>query len=253
LPKYYLDTSAHMERVGGKTEIRDRLKAMLGREMHATSSQVLREWNRIVFVACTKLLKVLPTAKDRMDVVNAMKQGYGREAARNWQVTEWIMGPDEDFRLIEKRADDYARVRARAYFRAATPTVRDGTDCAVAARVPYEVGRELRYKHTCEKDHEICRQPEFLSENLAKAKAAATALLGARRKGDRKMGEKALRALDALSNNGSKGKACWAGNGIGGDICIALECAPDETLLAVDESFDYLCPALELEHEKIRH
>jgi hypothetical protein len=241
-----------MERIGGKREIRDRLKVMLGRGGHATSSQVQREFNRIVLTACTKLLKALPVAQDRMDVVNWMKQGYGREAARNWQITEMIMAEDVDFRAVEKRAADYARVRARAEFRAITPTVRDGTECAIAVRVPLEKHGALEYGSTCQKDAEICRQPEFLQENLDKVTAAAAALLNSKRKPDREMGKKALANLEKISANGTKGKACYASNGLGGDISIALECEPDETLLATDESFDLLCPALGLKHERIQ-
>jgi hypothetical protein len=239
-----------MERIGGKRETRDRLKGLLKGGGHSTSTQVVREWNRIVLGACTKLLKILPTASDRMDVVQYMKSGYGREAARNWQITEWLMGPDTDFRLVEKRVADYARVRARAEFRVGISTVRDGTECAIAARSPYHRGDELRYEATCQKTHNICKQPTFLLKNIDRAKAAATALAGSGRKGDREMGKKALAALEKLPGNATKGRACHSANGIGGDICIALECADNETLLATDGSFETLCPALGLAHEK---
>jgi hypothetical protein len=240
-----------MERIGGKRQTRDRLKAMLKAGEHATSSQVMREWNRIVFGACTELRKVLPGATDRMDVVNHMRKGYGRAAARNWQVTEWIMGSDTDLALVEKRVADYQRVRARAQFRANVGTVRDGTSCAVACRVPYRRGRQWRYEPMCKKTDDICDQPTFLEAELDRARAAASALEGSARKADRKMGQNATKALQGLSANGTKGKACHASNGLGGDICIALECASDEILLTTDESFDLICPAIGRQHEKL--
>ncbi len=103
----------------------------------------------------------------------------------------------------------------------------------------------------CTKAEEICRQPEFLSQEVERARAAATALDGSEREGDRTMGQKANKALADISKNATKGEACHGANGIGGDICIALECGPDETLLTTDESFDHICPAIGVGHERI--
>jgi hypothetical protein len=247
--RYYLDTSIQVERNGGLKRQQANERLSLG--SHATSTQVEREWNRFVFEASTALRNALAKSENRGDVVSHMRQGWGRKPSRNWQVAEWVMGTEADLRVVEKRLDDFLRVRARAMFRAKIDLVRDGTDCGVVSRRPYRKSSDWRYDAMCTKAEEICRQPEFLSQEIERARAAATALEGSEREGDRTMGQRANTALADISKNATKGKACHGANGIGGDICIALECGPDETLLTTDESFDHICPAIGVGHERI--
>jgi len=65
------------------------------------------------------------------------------------------------------------------------------------------------------------------------------------------MGKKAREALESSDPLATKGKACHAANGLGGDICIALECGADETLLTTDASFDVICPAIGISHKRL--
>ncbi len=65
------------------------------------------------------------------------------------------------------------------------------------------------------------------------------------------MGTNASEILDRMPTADSKGKACWGAAGLGGDICIALECAPEETLLTTDASFDLICPAVGINHHRV--
>jgi hypothetical protein len=64
------------------------------------------------------------------------------------------------------------------------------------------------------------------------------------------MGKKATDILERMPTNDSKGKNCWGAGGLGGDISIALECAADETLVATDASFDLICPAIGIAHQR---
>ncbi|MHB1538695.1 MAG: hypothetical protein ACYCUM_13685 [Solirubrobacteraceae bacterium] len=71
--------------------------------------------------------------------------------------------------------------------------------------------------------------------------AAAQALENSPRAQDKRVGRQASAILTRMPTNDSKGKACWGAAGLGGDIFIALECDPDETLLATDASFRGEC------------
>jgi hypothetical protein len=247
-----LDTSAHFERNGGSSANRSRLKALLRGGGHATSTQAEREWNRIVYTVCVTLRNALPISTDWTDVVRRLSMGYGRTAARAMQVTHWITGSDTtDFRIVATRLDHFQRIRARVLFKAGIGTVRDGTNCDVARRRPHYHAGQWHYKPQCKKTDDICDQPTFLAARREQAEKAARALLASERKADRKMGENALAALQGGRPEATKGKACHADKGIGGDIAIALECEEDEVLLTTDESFDLICPALGLKHLRL--
>jgi hypothetical protein len=168
------------------------------------------------------------------------------------QVTHWITGSDTtDFGVAAKRLEDFQRIRARVLFKAGIGLVRDGTNCDVARRRPHFNAGKWQYKPQCKKTDDICDQPAFLAARRERAEKAARALLNSRRKADRKMGENALAALQKDRSEATKGKACHGDRGIGGDIAIALECDEGETLLATDESFDLICPALGLNHVRL--
>jgi hypothetical protein len=198
------------------------------------------------------LRNALATSTDWTDVVRKLSLGYGRAAARAMQVTHWITGSDTtDFRIVAKRLDDFQRIRARAMFKSGIGTVRDGTNCDVARRRPRLRAGTWRYKPQCKKTDDICDQPAFLAARKERAERAAKALLASERKADRGMGENALTALRGGRPEATKGKACHADKGIGGDIAIALECEEEEVLLTTDESFDLICPALGLTHIRL--
>jgi hypothetical protein len=241
-----------MERRGGLAATRSQLKTMLRGERHATSTQVEREWNRIVIGTCVALRNALASAEDWTDVVKIMTKGFGRTASRHWQVTHWIAGPDTaNLAVVQKRLDDFERIRARVYFHEGLDTIRDGTECGIVERRPYRKGAQWHYDDMCKKTDTICRQPEFLADNIDRARAAAEALEGSLRTGDADMGRNAAKALADKAAGATKGKACHGAGGLGGDICIALECGSDEILLTTDASFDLICPALDIQHERV--
>lgn len=250
--RYYLDTSAQIERYCGPSETRRTLKALLATAGFATSTQVEREWNRIVYGTCVAMRRALQGAEDYTDIVRSLSKTFGRGPARHWQISNVITeGETADLDLVSARLEDFQRIRSRAMWRSGRRELRDGTKCGVARHRPRLEGGRWQYRGTCRKIENICDQPAFLAANGERARQAATALLTAERPNDVKMGKKALEALDRESPEATKGAACHGSSGIGGDICIALECAEDEILLTTDASFDLICPALGLKHERL--
>ncbi len=248
---YYFDTSAQLDRHCGEARIRRTLKKLATDAGGvSTSSQVEREWNRIVLGALAALSKALWTAEDYTDVVRALSKAYGRKASQRWQVLNVVTeNKTADLDEVAARLEDYRRIRARAMWRTGLREVRDGTKCEVARRRLEHDGGRWAYRDTCRKIEEICEQPSFLEANRDRAEAAAEALLKSEREGDQKMGKKALNALADEDRRSTKGAACHGGGGIGGDICIALECDEQEVLVSTDASFDLICPALGLKNQ----
>jgi hypothetical protein len=256
--RYYLDTSAVVARAGGRTDLRQALEQKTRGGGHATSTQVLREWNRIVWAGTAALRNALATAHDWTDVVADLRKGFGGTASRNWQVQHWITNSETtNLHAVEKRAEDFQRVRARMIFKAGIGSIRDATDCSVARRAVERTGnrnKPFSFQPTCKKHETLCIQPEFLRQEIQRAKAAATALEGSDDKEHRRMGKnsnKALEELERENDEGSKGRACHGKNQIGGDVLIALECAEDEVLLTTDASFTHICPAIGRTYERL--
>ena len=181
-----------------------------------------------------------------------MNIGWGREPQRNWMITEWLMGEDSDLRIVEMRARRFLRVDAEVAFEEGIATIRDGMECPIARRAATQDTKSGAWAHDkrCRKTEDICSQHAFIEEQLDRAQAAAQALVGSPRTQDKKMGQQASKVLARMPTNDSKGKACWGPGGLGGDICIALERGPDETLVATDASFDLICPAIHIEHRR---
>lgn len=255
-PRYYLDTSAVFAREGGRSEVRDRVKLKLLGRKHATSTQVQREWNRITLVATVAVLKAVSSAKDWTDVIADLRKGFGGTPSRNWMVAHWITGSDTtDLDVVRCRAEDFRRSRHRVLLRAGIDTIRNGTDCGVAKRLP-DKGKDGQwlYKPTCRKGDSICSQPEFLETQLDRAMAACEALETSDDREHQRMGINSRRSIEKLkggNREASKGEACHAKNQIGGDISIALECGEGETLLTTDASFEFICPALDRKFERL--
>jgi hypothetical protein len=163
-----------------------------------------------------------------------------------------ISKPDtEDLEVIAMRAEDFRRVRAQVLFHDGVDTIRDGTRCEVARRRPESQDGAWSYRATCTKQEKICVQPQLLAGDIDRALAAAHALEGSSREPDKKMGKKARFALEDQREDSTRGKTCHDLNGIGGDICIALECGEDEILLTTDKSFDLICPAIGRQHQRV--
>jgi hypothetical protein len=250
-PTYFLDTSAQIGRRSGRSQ--QQLKTLLADGGHSTSCLVLREWNRIVYGAVTKLRNALACHNDWRAVVDELTNEWGeRGVSHNWMVLAWLEGRDGANRaLIEMRIERFERSQLDEMFHEGISLVRDQTCCGVAQRTPSFSGGRWKYNPMCKKTDDICCQPAFFEAQEERAEAAAAALTTSTREKDEAMGKRAHGTLADTRANATKGKNCHDGNGLGGDLGIALECAEDEILLATDYSFDLICPAIGITHERI--
>jgi hypothetical protein len=249
--RYYLDTTAHLERHCGSAEVRREAAKLLDGERHATSTHVYREWKRIVDGAATDILNALRTSSEMRDVYARLAQGRGRSPGQRLRVLAMLAGGELTTDTLGIRARTFLRSQSRALFEASVDDVRNGSDCGLAKELPRLRSGQWELKTTCKKTECECRQPDFLSDQSPRGERAARALddPGAREP-DRKMGRTADKILRSGRPLDRKGKNCWGGT-LGGDISIALECGSDEVLLSTDESFNFICRALGLQQHRL--
>lgn len=246
--RYYLDTTAHLERWAGEPAVRAELSRLLSDRQHATSTHVNREWKRIVDGGCATILNTLRDAGGDLQILSArLRSGFGRTPAQSALVLDLVTKGQPVDTTVDIRARQFLRVLSRKMFETQIDEVRDSSECGLARN---EVFRDRTGKHVlvdrCKKTDAICRQDQFLEERRPDADKAAAALAGAaRRPADKNMGK--LMASMIAKPPDRKGKNCYAHTG---DISIALECSSDEVLLTSDQSFDTICPALRRRHHR---
>ncbi len=251
MPRFFLDTSAHIERNWGRADARDRLSGLLSNDRHATSTHVQREWKGIVEASTVAILNEVREARDRPDLVARLKRGFGRTPVHRWMVFEAIVGSASDLGEIELRAQTFLRSRSIALFMAGLDEVRDGSECQLAREQAKQTRRgDWELKTQCRKHECQCRQEHFLAAQANRVGLAATALTQSSRSDDRKMGRAAQQNMASGDPLDRKGKKCWGKGGLGGDISIALECRSDETVLTSDSSFDLIAPAVGVQHHR---
>ena len=257
MTRYYLDTTAHIERHAGdeqrRTEIESRLAEGTG---HTTSTHVQREWRSIVEGATVDVLNLLQDSNATLSTVFAgLSQGYGRSQGQRLRVLAMLAGQNVsiDPSMLQLRAQTFLRSTAEELFRAGLGEIRDGSECGLARR---EVSIDNKGRRSldmqCRKAECVCRQPEFLEDNRPGIDQVASDLQnasGSQNDSLRRLGGKVREAMDADPGDDRKGSLCW--RYVGGDPSIALECAADEVLLTTDRSFDFICPALGIRHERI--
>jgi hypothetical protein len=249
LPRYYLDTTAHVERWAGEKPVQEGTRELLGNDTHATSTHAEREWKRLMDQSAGDILNAAREGPlELSDVLARLSQGRGREGNSRLRVLSLLnrgessLGPD-----LPIRARTFLRYKSRLMFRQQIDTVRDATECGLARNeTTQQANGRYVLVHRCKKTDKICRQDQFLGEKVAELRAAGTALMTSGRDADRKMGDRALTA--AANPNERKGVICY---GHLGDVVIALECAADETILTSDASFGLIGPALARSVEKI--
>lgn len=244
MTRYYLDTSAHIERWAGERALKEQVASLLSDHAHATSTHVLREWKRIVEGGAADILNAYDEGdRDLPSLLARLSQGYGRSPGQALRVLSMLVAGEKVDGAVSSRARLYMRTLARKLFERQINVIRDGSDCALARNEPVEDG-EGRWTlvHRCKKTDEICRQVDFIGGQEDRARAAGEALVQqSDRSQDKKMGQTVLAGLKAPMDR--KGVNCY---GKTGDVSIALECGGDETLLTTDKSFDVIGPALGL-------
>jgi hypothetical protein len=124
--------------------------------------------------------------------------------------------------------------------------VRDASGCALARRFAEDARSGLKPPNLrCKKSDDICDQDEHLTRRVGDVRSVATALVNrspSDRVEDIKRGKLALGIIDKGQPRDWKGRNCYGM--LGGDMSIALECEPDETILTTDKAFDVIAPAI---------
>lgn len=251
MTRYYLDTTAHLERHAGDRDRREAVKSRLGDDRHASSTHVLREWRHIVEGAAIDILNALSAGdNDASSLWARLSQGYGRAPGQRLRVLAMLSGQSLDLDTLRLRAEVFLRSGADELFRHRLDEVRDASECGLA-REDASLDSHGRWtlRRMCKKTECVCVQPQLLEDRRDDVSAIGAALRNdARFRQMGRLAEKVMASQDPLER---KGKNCWGAGGVGGDISIALECAPNETLLTTDASFDVIGPELGIQVERI--
>lgn len=251
--RHYLDTSAQIERHGGEAAVRRELRDILAGTTHATSTHVAREWRHIIHGSATRVLNACQDAESVTDVKARLRQGYGRQPGHNSLALDLIGGDSASVVELELAAETFLRTIADALFEVDIDEIRDGSACMLARERPVQdlQSGEWSLRTSCRRHECVCNQIALTDANVGPIAASVEALRGSPQSGHKKMARIAAEAMAANDKTRRKGKACFGGNGLGGDISIALECADDEVLLTTDASFDHICPAVGVAHRKV--
>jgi hypothetical protein len=243
---YYLDTTALVERWTGEAEVRDEIVALLDGGKHATSSHVQREWKRIIDGTVADVLNAIRDGQDDLgDVFARLSQGWGRQPGQRLRVLAMLANQLRDSSPTELRlrALQLLRCGSAQMFAHHVQEVRNGSDCGLAKN-EVRRGRDGRYSlvDKCQRKEEICRQDQYIEDDVAAWQSASKGLVEhSSRSSDQNMGKLGLQLVTEPAKR--KGKNCY---GRTGDISIALECRPDETLLTTDASFEAMAKEAEI-------
>lgn len=251
--RYYLDTSAQIERHGGETAVREQFAELLKGATHATSTHVQREWKSIVHGGAVAVLNACQGAKSVVDVRARLRQGFGRKPGHHWLALDMIGADSATVDELEVRAEQFLRVRADVLFELDVNQVRNGSDCMLAQESASRDVRTGRWsiRTLCSRSECDCTQIPFTDAEASRIDNAAGALTKSIVSGHKRMARIAREAMSQVDKTRRKCKTCWGANGLGGDISIALECAREETLLATDRSFDEICPAIGVSNKRL--
>lgn len=251
--RFYLDTSAHIERHGGHSTTRSVIRRHLEGAEHATSSHVQREWKSIVHRSAVDIINACKASTTVSDAEAMLRQGYGRKPGQHWLTLSMICADSRDLDDIQLRAEQYLRSRADVLFELDIDEVRNGSDCMLAKEQASQDRRTGRWsiKTQCRRADCVCDQVAFTDGQASRIEAAAAALVASKTSGHPKMAKNVRAAMSHPDKTYRKGRNCWGGSGLGGDVSIALECGNDETLLTTDQSFDEICPAVGVPHIRL--
>jgi hypothetical protein len=251
--RHYLDTSAQIERHAGESGVREQFAKALAGTTHATSTHVRREWKSVVHGGAVAVLNACQGAEDVGDVRARLRQAFGRKPGQNWLTFDMIGAESADVFEIEIRAEQFLRTRADALFELDVDEIRDGSECMLAKESAHQevVSGRWWIRQICKREECDCNQVAFTDSEAARVDQAAAALAASSTSGHKRMARIAREAMAAPDKTKRKGTTCWGGNGLGGDISIALECREDETLIATDRSYDEICPAIGIRHLRL--
>lgn len=256
MTRYYLDTTAQIERHAGDPERRKIVQDLLRGEKHATSSHVRREWKGIVEDCAVDVLNACKKAETIGDVFAQLGSGFFRKPGQRLRVLAILAGGDfpPSVDELEIRTRTFLRSEADALFCAGIDEVRDASVCSLSReRAAAQPNGRWSITTSCRKAECVCDHDEFVAANSAGLTEGAQALKASDDQKHRNMGTNTLKVLASEDPLVAKGANCHQGKGPGGDLTIALECGDDETLLTTDHSFDIICPALNKRHLRFAH
>lgn len=250
MTRYYLDTTAHVERHAGDSATKQAVEARLAGSRHASSTHVYREWRHIVEGGAVDILNVIHDGATTMpELYSRLAQGYGRPAGQRLRVLAMLAGQTLDLTLLAIRAETFLRSEAAELFRLDLDVVHDKSECGLAREALQTDARGRRkLRMECSRGECLCVQPEFLDADKSRVSAATTALASVTKY--RKAAKRNAEAMGKADRLARTGKNCWRSGGLGGDLSIALECADDETLLTTDAAFDLIGPAVGIQVDR---
>lgn len=255
MTRFYLDTTAQLERWTGDQPTREAFRSCLRDGTHATSSHVRREWRYIVEGGCIDVLNALDGATHDLGSLFArLSQGWGRKAGQRLRVLSLVTGNEQDIDAgaVETRVRALLRYQSRVYFHSQVDDVRDGSECGLAENVVASKGGKLVFvnpstsRERCQKNDVICRQDSDLENKRDRLRMASDALVASTDANHRRSGRVGHDAVRTARDR--KGQNCYR---YLGDISIALECGQDEVLLTTDRSFEVMAPALGIQVRRL--
>jgi hypothetical protein len=251
LTRYYLDTTALIERWAGDPQARRAVIDSLGDDKHATSTHVRREWIRLVEGTTAGVLNVIEGGQEGLGAIFAqLSQGWGRDAGQRLRVLAMLAGQNRQVSAVELRlrARQVLRSRSKQMFGHHVDAVRDASECGLARNEVEAAGNgRLALVDRCKRTDAICRQDQFIDERQDDWRTASQGLVEhSGRSGDQKMRKLGLKIADNPLQG--KGKNCY---GLTGDISISMECAPGETLLTTDRSFEAIAKSRGLSVKRV--
>lgn len=243
MPRYYLDTTALIERWAGEPAARDAVRRYLRNESHATSTHVRREWVRLIEGTAADVINAINDGEEDLTAIFArLSQGWGREQGQRLRILAMLAGGKRQVNVTElrTRSQQLLRTGSQELFEHHLDEVRDSSECGLARnRVEASRGGRLKLIDTCKRTDDICRQDQFVAENEGSWAAASQGLAEhGITDADRKMGKVGIKVGGDPPIG--KGKNCY---GRTGDISISVECGEGETLLTTDRSFEAIAKA----------
>jgi hypothetical protein len=250
MAKYLADTTALFEYHAGTGKTRSAARSVLNpRADVVTSEHVVREWKRIIFASVTALIDAMDSEPDLSAAMAKLGIGYGRQASQRWRAAALVCTDTEsiDRTAAKLRGRQLLRGDAMVRLESVVAEVRDASGCGLAKQEPQLRDGAWTMKTTCKRREGICDHEARVGRDFTRWSAGAHALTQSADDGLRKTGKTALEM--ANSPEVRTGVNCY---GRTGDLAIATDCRPDETVVTTDHSFTELSAAMGFKVHLIR-
>jgi hypothetical protein len=246
----FADTTALFEYHAGtgttRAEARDQLKP---RTNVASSDHVKREWNRILFSSVKAFIEALESEPDLSAALARLSFGWGREPTQRLRATALVCAGSTRLDVTDAkiRGRQLLRGGGDVLFAQVVGDLRNSSRCGLAQEKPTQAPDGMwELKTTCKRREGICDHENRIATALGRWRAGASALASSTSPGLRQMGQRGVTmAADPVMRTGVN---CY---GKTGDLAIALDCDPHETLVTTDASFEVLASAMNFSVHRI--